>query len=219
MLRLMLSAAIALTCLLNTAQAQEEKSGAANSTRVCNSASGCSYQTNATAAAPLRPTARQFSRNTRRATTVATTRAPRVQQQAASKPEVTDSVEPAGGGGGSLVSEARRYLGLTGAQLGVKHAGAWCGEFLGRIARKIGVKTPGNPNWAPDWREAGQRISGPRPGAIALVNRGRGIGHVGIVTGVDGSGNPIIISGNHNNRVVETAYPRGSIAAYVWPES
>jgi uncharacterized protein (TIGR02594 family) len=118
------------------------------------------------------------------------------------------------------VSEARRYLGLTGAQLGVKHAGAWCGEFLGRIARKIGVKTPGNPNWAPDWREAGQRISDPRPGAIALVNRGRrGIGHVGIVTGVDGSGNPIIISGNHNNRVVETAYPRGSIAAYVWPES
>jgi uncharacterized protein (TIGR02594 family) len=121
------------------------------------------------------------------------------------------------GGGGSLVMEARKYAGMTGAQLGVKHRGAWCGEFLGRVARAAGIRTPDNPNLAPEWREAGQRISGPRQGAIALVGRGRGVGHVGIVTGVNDKGDPIIISGNHNNRVVETAYPRGRVVGYVWP--
>ena len=124
------------------------------------------------------------------------------------------------GGGSSLVmiSEARKYIGMTGAQLGVKHRGVWCGEFMGRVARAAGVRTPANPNMAPDWHSAGQRISTPRVGAIALVShRGRYIGHVGLVTGVDGDGNPIIISGNHNNRVVEIAYPRSRVVGYVLP--
>ena len=33
--------------------------------------------------------------------------------------------------------------------------------------------------------------------------RGRGGGHVGIITGIDASGNPIMISGNNGNRVRE----------------
>jgi uncharacterized protein (TIGR02594 family) len=124
------------------------------------------------------------------------------------------------GGGNSLVmiAEARKYIGMTGAQLGVKHRGVWCGEFMGRVARAAGVRTPANPNMAPDWNTAGQRISSPRVGAIALVShRGRYIGHVGLVTGIDGDGNPIIISGNHNNRVVEIAYPRSRVVGYVLP--
>jgi uncharacterized protein (TIGR02594 family) len=130
------------------------------------------------------------------------------------------SAAAAPGGGSSLVmiSEARKYIGMTGSQLGVKHRGVWCGEFMGRVARAAGVRTPANPNMAPDWHSAGQRISSPRVGAIALVShRGRHIGHVGLVTGVDGNGNPIIISGNHNNRVVEIAYPRSRVVGYVLP--
>jgi uncharacterized protein (TIGR02594 family) len=130
------------------------------------------------------------------------------------------SAAAAMGGGSSLVmiSEARKYIGMTGAQLGVKHRGVWCGEFMGRVARAAGVRTPANPNMAPDWNSAGQRISGPRVGAIALVShRGRYIGHVGLVTGVNESGDPIIISGNHNNRVVEIAYPRSRVVGYVLP--
>jgi uncharacterized protein (TIGR02594 family) len=130
------------------------------------------------------------------------------------------SAAAAVGGGSSLmmISEARKYIGMTGAQLGVKHRGVWCGEFMGRVARAAGVRTPANPNMAPDWHSAGQRISSPRVGAIALVShRGRHIGHVGLVTGVNESGDPIIISGNHNNRVVEIAYPRSRVVGYVLP--
>jgi uncharacterized protein (TIGR02594 family) len=132
-------------------------------------------------------------------------------------PTSSNALAALGGGSLMMIAEARKYVGLTGAQLNVVHRGAWCGEFMGRVARATGVKTPNNPNMAPDWSTAGTRISGPRVGAIALVSRGRGIGHVGLVTGVNESGDPIIISGNHNNRVVEIAYPRRSIAAYVWP--
>ena len=34
---------------------------------------------------------------------------------------------------------------------------------------------------------------------------------------IDASGNPIVISGNHNNTVAEAVYPRGRILAYVMP--
>lgn len=116
------------------------------------------------------------------------------------------------------INEARKYKGMTGAQLGVKHKRLWCGEFIGRVARTIGKKTPRNPNWAADWAEVGSRIPGPQVGAIALIGKRR-IHHVGLVTGVDAHGNPIILSGNHNDRVMEAPYPRASIAAYIWPET
>jgi uncharacterized protein (TIGR02594 family) len=63
----------------------------------------------------------------------------------------------------------------------------------------------------------GTRVAGPRVGAIAVMSRGKRGGHVGIVSGIDASGNPIIISGNHNRRVAESVYPRGRIYAYVMP--
>ncbi len=51
------------------------------------------------------------------------------------------------------------------------------------------------------------------------MTRGRRGGHVGIVSGIDANGNPILISGNHNNRVVEAPYAAGRIYAYVVPQS
>ena len=63
----------------------------------------------------------------------------------------------------------------------------------------------------------GQRIPGPQIGAIAVMTRGKNGGHVGIVSGFDASGNPIIISGNYGHRVGEGVYPRGRIYAYVLP--
>jgi uncharacterized protein (TIGR02594 family) len=63
----------------------------------------------------------------------------------------------------------------------------------------------------------GQRVSGPQVGAIAVMTRGRSGGHVGIITGVDGKGNPIMISGNNGNRVKEAPISRGRIYAYVMP--
>ena len=62
----------------------------------------------------------------------------------------------------------------------------------------------------------GQRVSGPQIGAIAVMGR-RGGGHVGVVSGIDASGNPIVVSGNNGNRVREAPIARGRINAYVMP--
>ena len=56
----------------------------------------------------------------------------------------------------------------------------------------------------------------PQVGAIAVMGR-RGGGHVGIISGIDAQGNPIMISGNNGNRVREAPISRGRIYAYVMP--
>jgi uncharacterized protein (TIGR02594 family) len=61
-------------------------------------------------------------------------------------------------------------------------------------------------------------VSGPQVGAIAVMSRGKRGGHVGIVSGIDKSGNPILISGNHGRKVAEAPYSRKRIYAYVMPE-
>lgn len=58
--------------------------------------------------------------------------------------------------------------------------------------------------------------TGMHVGAIAVMSR-RGGGHVGVISGIDTSGNPIVISGNNAGRVREAVYPRGRIYAFVEP--
>jgi uncharacterized protein (TIGR02594 family) len=112
----------------------------------------------------------------------------------------------------SLVAEARRYLGTnpTGRR------SLWCGAFMDMVLRETGH--PGGGNLAMAYASYGRRVSGPQVGAIAVMGR-RGGGHVGVVSGVDPNGNPIIVSGNHNRTVAEAVYPRGRIRAYVVPGS
>jgi len=113
-------------------------------------------------------------------------------------------------GSGDLVSDARRYLGSnpTGRR------SLWCGAFMDKVLKDTGHR--GGGNLARAYAGYGTRVAGPQVGAIAVMGR-RGGGHVGVVSGLDASGNPIIISGNHNNTVAESVYPRGRIIAYVMP--
>ncbi len=112
--------------------------------------------------------------------------------------------------GSTLVADARRYLGTnpTGRRT------LWCGAFVDKILRDAGY--PGGGNLALGYLHYGYRVPGPQVGAIAVMGRRHG-GHVGVVSGVDANGNPIIISGNHNRTVAEAVYPRGRIIAYVMP--
>ena len=51
------------------------------------------------------------------------------------------------------------------------------------------------------------------------ISNFKGGGHVGIVSGIDRYGNPILISGNNGRYgVAETVYPRARILAYVLPK-
>jgi uncharacterized protein (TIGR02594 family) len=110
----------------------------------------------------------------------------------------------------ALVAEARKYLGThpTGRR------SLWCGAFMDMVLRRTGHR--GGGNLALGYEHYGTRVSGPQVGAIAVMGR-RGGGHVGVVSGIDANGNPIIVSGNHNHTVAESVYPRGRIAAYVVP--
>jgi uncharacterized protein (TIGR02594 family) len=130
------------------------------------------------------------------------------------------TVTPAGGAMASsssssnVVSEARRYLGGNPTGRG----SLWCARFMNMVLQHSGYRGTGS-DMASSFAQYGQRVSGPQVGAIAVMSRGRRGGHVGIITGVDAKGNPIMISGNNGNRVREAPVSRGRIYAYVMPTS
>lgn len=110
----------------------------------------------------------------------------------------------------ALVTEARKYLGTN--PTGWKKL--WCGTFMDMILRRTGNK--GGSALAKDYAHYGPRVDGPQVGAIAVLTR-KGGGHVGVVSGVDANGNPILVSGNHNKKVAESVYPKSRVIAYVMP--
>ena len=119
-----------------------------------------------------------------------------------------------GFGSSNLVAEARRYIGGNPTGRGR----LWCARFMNMVLQRSGHQGTCS-DMARSFSSYGQRISGPQVGAIAVMSRGRRGGHVGVVSGIDPSGNPIIVSGNHGNRVAEATYSRGRIYAYVMPAS
>ena len=157
-----------------------------------------------TATTTAQPVGRKAARAARSA------RSPR--REIGSLPGTTSS--SFGGGSNSLVSEARKYLG--GNPTGRRSL--WCADFVNLVLNKSGMHGTSS-SMAKSFASYGTRIPGPKVGAIAVLSRGKGGGHVGIVTGIDDGGNPILISGNHNNTVAEATYSRGRIIAYVWPSA
>lgn len=113
----------------------------------------------------------------------------------------------------SLVAKARSYLGTnpTGRR------SLWCAAFMALIAPRAARRVK-NPNMARDWAALPHVEA--QVGAIVVLTRpggGPGGGHVGVVSGFDGHGNPKVVSGNHNHVVGEGVYPKGRVIAYVAP--
>jgi uncharacterized protein (TIGR02594 family) len=131
---------------------------------------------------------------------------------ATAKPAKIFATSFAGTSNPHWISVARQYKGTN--PTGQKSL--WCADFMNFVLARSGLEGTSS-RAAGSFASYGQRLSGPKVGAIAVIARGKSAGHVGIVTGIDPSGNPILISGNHNNTVAEAAYPRGRVMAYVWP--
>jgi uncharacterized protein (TIGR02594 family) len=112
----------------------------------------------------------------------------------------------------ALVVEARKYIGTN--PTGRKKL--WCATFMNFVLRKVGYEGT-HSDAAKSFVSYGRRIAKPQVGAIAVLTRGKHGGHVGIVSGIDPDGNPVIISGNHNRRVGVSVYPRSRVIAYVLP--
>ena len=106
--------------------------------------------------------------------------------------------------GGDLLDAARRYLGARRSPTGFR--GAWCGDFLGLVARHTGADVPRNYRLARSWAGAGSR-SAPRVGAVAVMRH-----HVTIIAQIV-PGGFIGIGGNQGRRVKYSHYSwRGVIA-------
>jgi uncharacterized protein (TIGR02594 family) len=118
-----------------------------------------------------------------------------------------------GFGSSNVVAEARRYIGGNPTGRG----SLWCARFMNMVLQHSGYRGTGS-DLARSFASYGQRVSGPQIGAIAVMGR-RGGGHVGVVSGIDAGGNPIVVSGNNGNRVREAPISRGRIYAYVMPTS
>jgi uncharacterized protein (TIGR02594 family) len=125
--------------------------------------------------------------------------------------------QPSGGfgGGSGVVDAARSFIGHGNP---TARGRLWCAAFMNLVLKRTGHQGSGS-DMARSFSSYGQRISGPQVGAIAVMSRGRRGGHVGVVSGIDANGNPIIVSGNHGNRVAESVYSKGRIYAYVMPTS
>jgi uncharacterized protein (TIGR02594 family) len=132
-------------------------------------------------------------------------------QPAAAKPVKKNSVAKAATTS-TLVVEARRWIGTnpTGWER------LWCARFMNFVLKRAGHAGTGS-DAASSFANYGRKLWFPQVGAIAVMRRGKNGGHVGVVSGFDSNGNPIIISGNHNKRVGVAVYPRERVYAYVVP--
>jgi uncharacterized protein (TIGR02594 family) len=130
----------------------------------------------------------------------------------------TDAAEAAAQvpGAAGVLLEALRWRGRTAGQLGLP-AQLWCADFMNFVLHKAGAKGT-QSRAARSFLQFGKRLDGPRVGAIAIMYRkGPNNGHVGVVRGTDGQGNPIVVSGNHGPTVTQSVYSKDKVMAYVMP--
>ena len=130
----------------------------------------------------------------------------------------SDAVEAAAQvpGAAGVLLEALRWRGRTAKQLGLPTQ-LWCADFMNFVLHKAGGKGT-KSRAARSFLQFGKKLDGPRVGAIAILRRaGPNNGHVGVVRGTDGQGNPILVSGNHGPVVTQSMYPKHKVLAYVMP--
>jgi uncharacterized protein (TIGR02594 family) len=119
-------------------------------------------------------------------------------------------------GAASVLLEALRWRGRTARQIGLPSQ-LWCADFMNFVLKSAGGNGT-HSRAARSFLQYGKKLDGPRVGAIAILYRkGPNNGHVGVVRGTDGQGNPILVSGNHGNMVKESMYPKAKVIAYVMP--
>lgn len=105
----------------------------------------------------------------------------------------------------TLADKAAHYLGATASQLGLPRS-LWCADFMNML---VG----GTDRRAISYASRGTKAQHGCVNCVAVTTR-RGGAHVGVVSGYDEDGNPIIVSGNHNRRVGVATYDKRRIIAY-----
>ena len=132
-----------------------------------------------------------------------------------SRSDAADAAAQVPGAAGVLL-EALRWRGRTARQIGLPSK-LWCADFMNFVLRRAGGKGT-QSRAARSFLDYGKKLDGPRVGALVIFYRkGPNNGHVGVVRGTDGQGNPIVVSGNHGLTVSQSIYPKSKVMAYVMP--
>jgi uncharacterized protein (TIGR02594 family) len=92
----------------------------------------------------------------------------------------------------------------------------WCSSFVNWAMKQAGYEGS-NSAAAISWKKWGEKSDEPVVGSIAVIDRGNGRGHVGIVVGRAGD-NIILLGGNQKDGVRYSAYPASKISQYRVPE-
>ena len=104
-----------------------------------------------------------------------------------------------------LVERASKYLGFGPNQLGLPR-NLWCADFINML---VG----GHSRAAASYLNRGTHAKYGCVNCVAVLTR-RGGNHVGVVSGYDNEGDPIIISGNHKGVVGIGVYRRERVIGY-----
>lgn len=112
----------------------------------------------------------------------------------------------------ALIKEGKKYIG--GNPTGRNRL--WCADFMNFILKRSGYKTTHSRLAKSFLHYDGKKLRKPVVGAIAVVSR-RGGGHVGVVVSITKSGDPVLLSGNHNRKVAIARYPKNRVIAYIVP--
>jgi uncharacterized protein (TIGR02594 family) len=104
-----------------------------------------------------------------------------------------------------LVEKASKYLGFGPNKLGLPRS-LWCADFMNML---VG----GHSRAAASYLTRGTNAKYGCVNCVAVLKR-RGGNHVGVVSGYDEDGDPIIISGNHDGVVGVGKYRRERVIGY-----
>lgn len=91
----------------------------------------------------------------------------------------------------------------------------WASAFVNLSIDKSGIPGTGSAS-SLSWLAWGTPLAAPAPGAIAVLDFGKGRGHVGFVEGVYGNA-IVLLGGDQNDSVSRVAFSASEITAYRWP--
>lgn len=96
---------------------------------------------------------------------------------------------------------------------------AWCSSFVNWVMEEAGYKGTGSAS-ALSWKNWGKSTGGEIVyGAIAVIDYGKGKGHVGFVTAVDGDNVTVLLGGNQSDQVKESKFKTSAISDFRVPEN
>jgi uncharacterized protein (TIGR02594 family) len=95
----------------------------------------------------------------------------------------------------------------------------WCAAFVGSNLELEDIVSSRAAS-ARSYERWGQKLYNPAVGAIVVFWRGSPSGwsgHVGFITGVDRSGNLLVLGGNQGDMVSIKAFSTSRVLSYRWP--